>query len=209
MFTQWFIFNHRSGMKSPDRRVKVFYISLAVVGITEFIMAMVDSGFEQNWSLGHYDHIFGLDIRDGILYMLLIMCFYLILLRGFRFITQKTDPEGLDTMFLITKMMQLSIIKNILYLLYYLIILIADQIETISDPNGIELETIYMVLHVTTYIISVLYLIPLIMKRIEANYSDYNKLLTASTFLSILVFSILFTLNYTVVRILIELPLGI
>jgi hypothetical protein len=210
MFGQWFIFNHRPGMKTPDKATinKIFYISLAVLAVTEFFTATLHFGFDIEEYIGGETIEFGWDFKEGLVFMLLVVFFYLILIRGIRFVTQKSDPHGTDTQFLITKLIQLSIMKDIMYLFYYLISFISAQVETDVAEYNLELEMMYSTLLVIVFILSILYLIPLLKKRIESNYSDYNKLLAASTFASILVYSIVYILDYTVIYELVELPLG-
>ena len=211
MFAQWFIFNHKPGMKTPDKATinKVLYISLAVLAVTELFTAMLHSGFDIDWYQGGENVEFGWNLKEGVLLMILVVFFYLILIRGVRFITQKSDPDGTDTQFLITKLIQLSIIRNIMYLFYYLIFYIYAQVDLDSAVDSfLPLEVMYVTLQIIVFILSILYLVPLLKKRIESNYSDYNKLLAASTFASILVYSIVYALDYTVIRILVELPLG-
>lgn len=206
MFGQWFIFNHRPGMKTPDKATinKIFYISLAVLAVTEFFTATLHFGFD----MGGETVEFGWDFKEGVLFMILVVFFYLILIRGVRFVTQKSDPHGTDTQFLITKLIQLSIMKDVMYLFYHLISFISAQVETDVAEYEMELGMMYSTLLVIVFVLSILYLVPLMKKRIESNYSDYNKLLAASAFASILVYSIVYILDYTVIRILVELPLG-
>ncbi len=210
MFGHWFIFNHKPGMRTPEKATinKMFYISLGVLAVTEFFTATLHFGFDIEEYMGGETIEFGWDFKEGVLFMLLVVFFYLILIRGIRFVTQKSDPDGTDTQFLVTKLIQLSIMKDILYLFYYLISFTYVQVDPASAVDIMELEMMYSTLLVIVFILSILYLVPLLKKRIESNYSDYNKLLAASTFASILVYSIVYTLNYTVVRILVELPLG-
>ncbi len=210
MFAQWFIFNHKPGMKTPDKATinKMFYISLAVLAVTELFTAMLHFGFDVEWYMGGETMEFGWNLKEGLLFMLLVVFLYLILVRGVRFVTQKSDLRGTETQYLITKLIQLSIMKNIMYLFYYLISFIYAQVDPASAVQIIELEIMYSTLLVILFILSILYLVPLLKKRIESNYSDYNKLLAASTFASILVYSIVYALNYTVILKLVELPLG-
>lgn len=197
-------------MKTPDKTTinKMFYISLAVVAVTELFTAMLHFGFDIDWYMGGETIEFGWDLKEGVVFMLLVVFFYLILIRGVSFITQKSDPQGTDTQFLITKLMQLSIMRNIMYLFYYLISFIYAKVDPDAAVDIVELEIMFTTSQIIVFILSILYLVPLLKKRIESNYSDYNKLLAASTFASILVYSIVYILDYTVIYELVELPLG-
>ena len=166
-------------------------------------------GHEWIWTGENDIQKFGIDLLRGIEYLILIVFFYFLLLRAFKLVTQKSDTEGVETSYMITKIIQVTIAKDILFLLYYLVNLLFHQINPVEAEQYTNISAVSIYMDMAAFIFSVLILAPLVRKRIEVNYDDYNKLLVSSTFICLLVYAIVYTINYTVISILVELPLGL
>ncbi|MCH7662585.1 MAG: hypothetical protein IH859_01780 [Chloroflexi bacterium] len=207
-FFRWFIFTanfHEDREYKDVRRTFIFILAFAALfsGVRQIVRLRL-------LSFNYFDNSVSPDVDyvNVLMTVLLTVTFYPLLYITFSYIYKRDEEQDTTrVLYNVALVSQLAILRDVLYVLYNLLILGFDFLPNAEDEYYVDYDFIFRILDGALWALTIMYLVPLVINRLHRpKQNDDTQLLAYS--LSLLVFWVTWIFNFVIVRIFIQLPLG-
>lgn len=197
----WFIFSAPIAVDADQRGEKKAFIVLLVV-VTAF------SGLRQLVrQRASYEG--DVDAVNLLITMVLTFTFYPLLLKAYEYAHKRKGTKSNSLLRDIVLVAQFAVMRDFLYILYALVRYNIALFASWSEPTNIgSSDEVFVILDALLWWLTIIYMVPRIMQRLRSDQISGDKLLLFAFILSATVFWAAWVLNYAIIRIFVQLPLG-
>lgn len=217
--SKWCVFFANFREERDREEIKrILIVTLIITGIASAIREVIHRRLEGEWidneRGGSYHEEFKLGDVDPIVVVItavLTMTFYPLLYLTYSYIYKGTEEKDTTVvLYNVTLLAQLAVLRDVLYILYAIIDFKDElfQSNDIVSDETYQSEMTFMMLDGVLWILTIILLVPIVVDRLNRPKEREDTQMIAFS-MSVFAFFLTWTFNYQILRIFIQLPLGV